>query len=257
MTIKIRNKPTLHQIRLFQAWVLFLQNIFRDHYDSLFNPPLFISKKALLDAKYFDHFPHQLFTVTNPLNKIEQFVTPAACLHIYPELKNKSIKKYATFGMAHCARYENGHWQAPYRLSDFHMAELVIIGDERLVTEKINKIKNLIEKTFTDFGFKGDFKNATDAFFLGQDEGAKMIQQLKGLKQEFVVQDGKKQIALASINNHEDFFGKRFNIKSNRTFSNSLCVAFGIERLTAYSLKIWGNEQKNWPNTFKKYVKIS
>ncbi len=254
---KTNNKPTIHQLRLFQSWVLFLQNIFRPHYDSVFNPSLFISKKVLLDAKYLDHFPHQLFTVIDPLNSAEQFVTPAACLHVYPELKGKKVKKYATFGTAHCARFENGYWQAPYRLPDFHMAELVIIGNEKEVTKKIKEIKGLIEKIFVNFGFKGDFKNATDAFFLGQDEGAKMIQQLKGLKQEFMVHDGKNKVALASINNHEDFFGKRFNIKGDKSFSHSLCVAFGIERLTAYSLKIWGNDQKNWPKKFTKYVKIS
>ncbi len=253
---KTHNKSMLQKIRLFQAWVLFLHNIFRPHYDSVFNPPLFISKKVLFDAKYFKHFPNQLFTAMNTLNSTEQFVTPAACLHVYPELKGKDVKKYAAFGMAHCARYENGNWQSPYRLPDFHMVELVIIGNEKEIIEKIKRIEDLVKTTLTDFGFNGEFKNATDAFFLGQDEGAKMIQQLKGLKQEFIVHDGKRKIALASINNHEDFFGKRFDIKNGKTFSNSLCVAFGIERLTAYSLKVWGGDQKTWPKKFKKYAKM-
>ncbi|MEX0909829.1 MAG: aminoacyl--tRNA ligase-related protein, partial [Candidatus Paceibacterota bacterium] len=234
-----------------------LQNILRPYYDSVFNPPLFITKKVLLDSKYFDNFPHQLFSATNFDSDSECYVTPAACLHVYPELENKSVTKYGAFGTAHCARYEDGQWQPPYRLKDFHMTELVVVGSEEEIKEKINEIRDLLEITFTDLSFRGDFQNATDAFFLGQDDGAKMIQQLKGLKQEFVVQDGENKVALASVNNHEDFFGKRFNIKSNKIYSHSLCVAFGIERLTAYSLKIWGGDQDKWPKKFKDYAKIS
>jgi hypothetical protein len=36
-----------------------------------------------------------------------------------------------------------------------------------------------------------------------------------------------------------------------------MCVAFGIERLVAFSLETWGTDMNNWPKGFTKYVKVS
>ncbi len=242
--------------KLFLSWMLFWPNVLRNFYDSVFHPPLFISEDILRASNYLDNFPQQLFHLKDRPKFSSHFITPATCLHVYPVLQNKKIKHFATLGTAHCARYENGNWKSPYRSQDFHMTELVVIGKENYIDKERNKIKKTIEKTFADLGLKGSFEYAKDAFFLGQSEGAKVIQQLKELKQEFVVKDKKTPIALASINNHEDFFGKCFNIKSGNVFASSFCAAFGIERLATYSLKIWGKNSRNWPKVFKEYAKI-
>ena len=44
-------------ISLFQAWLLFLPNFFKDHYDQRIHPQLLISGKTLKKAKYLEHFP--------------------------------------------------------------------------------------------------------------------------------------------------------------------------------------------------------
>lgn len=255
--IKTQHQTSIAQVHLFQSWVLFLQNLLRPHYEILFSPPLFIPQEYLRDAKYFDHFPHQLFKVSGIKKSTMQYINPAACLHVYPELRGKNVESYSTFVTAHCARFEDGLWQEPYRLADFHMSELVVVGNLDIINNKLIEIKLLLQNCFNDFGFGGHFENATDAFFLGESEGAKMIQKLKGLKQEYVVQSDGKDIALASINNHEEFFGGRFNISTSDSTANSMCVAFGIERLVAFSLETWGADMNNWPKGFTKYVKVS
>jgi len=243
--------------KLFQSWMLFWPNTLRRFYDSVFHPPLFILEDILRASKYINHFPQQLCPLKDRPKFSSQFITPATCLHVYPALQNKQVKRFAALGTAHCARYENGNWKLPYRLQDFHMTELVVVGGEKQVDDERNKVKKIVEKIFADLRLKGTFNNATDAFFLGQSRGAKVIQQLKGLKQEFIVKDDKTSIALASVNNHEDFFGKCFNIKSGNVFASSFCVAFGIERFATYSLKVWGENPQNWPKFFKKYGRIS
>jgi hypothetical protein len=254
--IKKTNVNSIIWEKLFQLWMVFWPNALSRFYDSVFHPPLFISEDILRTSKYFNHFPQQLYPLQDRPKLSSQFITPATCLHVYPTLKNKQVKRFAALGTAHCARYENGKWELPYRLQDFHMTELVVVGGEKLVNNERKEVKKIVEKIFADLRLNGVFNKATDAFFLEQSKGAKVIQQLKGLKQEFIVKDGKTIIALASINNHEDFFGKCFNIKSGKVFASSFCVAFGIERLTTFSLKAWGKNPQNWPNFFKKYAKI-
>jgi seryl-tRNA synthetase len=257
MNYKLETDLSKEWISLFESWLLFFPNFFKNHYDEHIHPQLLISEKVLKKAKYLDHFPQNAFATANRSNILPQFITPAACLHIYPRLENKNINHFSALITARCARFENGKWNPPYRLQDFHMTELVVFGGEKAVNKKRNDIQDLLKKVFTEFGFKGNFENATDAFFLGQEEGAKVMQQLKNLKQEYVVKDGKQSVAIASINNHEDFFSKHFNIKTKANAPHSFCVAFGLERLTSYSLKIWGKDKNNWPPKFKKYAKVS
>jgi len=234
---------------LFQSWVRFLSAQLRPFHDHGFEPSLFITREILQMANYQAHFPHQLFSAASVDGSFNRFVTPAACLHVYADLAGSVVQQYATLGMAHCARYENGQWDIPYRRPDFHMLELVTLGDRTVVEERIREMRTLLTRLLTDLGFIGCFQPATDAFFLGEDEGAQRIQKLKGLKQEFVVDDG-GPVALCSINNHEDFFGSRFTIRSESGMAHSCCVAFGIERLVAYSLKHWGPYPHAWPAIF-------
>jgi len=241
---------------LFQAWNVFIPSFLKDHYETRIYPPLLISDDILIESKYLAHFPQQVFSVKDRQKASGQSITPAACLHVYPRLRDQQVKNSSTFILAHCARFENGIWEPPYRLPDFHMAELVVIGEAEFVRVRKEQIKELIDESFTDLGLSGSFHNATDVFFLGQNEGAKIIQQLKGLKQEYRVKDAQGSVALASINDHEDFFGNCFKIKSQDSFAYSFCAAFGVERLAAYTCRLWGSDQKKWPDEFKEHVGI-
>jgi hypothetical protein len=91
---------------------------------------------------------------------------------------------------------------------------------------------------------------ATDAFYLGEKSGARLIQQLKELKREYVtVLDGIAPVALCSINNHERYFAARFGLGDEDT--ESTCVAFGLERLTAAGLLLWGPMPADWPEELR------
>lgn len=239
---------------LFESWILFLSRLLAPYYENSILAPSSISKSVLDESGYLKHFPQQLFVARAYKNgsSINEFLTPAACLHFYSSLANVNVYKNAsTFILARCARVENSKWDYPFRLSHFHMAELVVVGSAKTVDRKREEIERLLISTFKKLGLEGGFETATDAFFLGDKEGAKIIQKMKGLKHEFRVALPKGSVALASINNHEDYFAKCFEIKSDKEIAYSFCAAFGIERLTAYSLLKWGADKKKWPRELR------
>lgn len=234
---------------LFENWVTFLSFLLKPYYEYSILAPSSISKRVLKRSKYLKHFPQQLFSKGK-----NDFLTPAACLHFYQSLADKNLHHDASvLILAQCARTESQKWNFPFRLSHFHMMELVVIGQEKAVDQKRLRVQSLLLSTFHHFGFQGGFETATDAFFLGNKEGAKIIQKMKGLKQEFRATVGKDSVALASVNNHENYFGRCFGIKSysDKDSATSFCAAFGIERLTAYGLLKWGADKKNWPKELR------
>ena len=125
------------------------------------------------------------------------------------------------------------------------MLETVLFGEPDRLLQKRAELIEYVGMAFSKLGIKGSFETASDAFFLPEDAGAKLMQQLKGTKLEYQVHLGKKNVALASLNYHENHFTAAFSIGTETT--HSMCVAFGIERLAAHSLSVWGNDQAYWP----------
>lgn len=237
-------------------WQAYLGRILRPYYQSVLRAPLLIPATVLRRAKYLEHFPKHLFLVQSYRHpgRTKQFITPATCLHVYASLIGRHISKETVFVHGHCARFEDGRWEPPFRLPDFHMLELVVVGSPQTVTASRNRIEALMSRKFKALGLTGTFQPATDAFFLGSNAGAKLIQQLKGLKREFVVRVRGRNIALASLNYHEDFFGRRFGIRAAGAAAHSFCAAFGLERLVEYSLVAWGSDRRSWPRQFIHHV---
>ena len=81
--------------------------------------------------------------------------------------------------------------------------------------------------------------------FTGEASGAAVLQRMTGAKQEWRTQDG---TALGSVNLHHDAYGTRFDIRVEDGPAHSMCVAFGIERLVAESLRAWGESKDGWPS---------
>jgi seryl-tRNA synthetase len=240
---------------LYQRLIRYLISAFADFNDSILLAPVLIQHASLRQSGYTEHFPHQLFSAANSGKPNSEFsLTPAACLHLYPMLQGKRIVRnpFRAFVLASCARFENGNWEFPFRLPSFHMAELVAVGGRQMVERLREALQHRIASIFHHFKVHGTFKDATDSFFLPQESGARILQKLKGLKKEFVVAVGRQQIALASINDHEDYFGKRFGIRLDRNhFAFSCCAAFGLERVIMFLLWKFGSNEKNWPRQLR------
>jgi hypothetical protein len=137
------------------------------------------------------------------------------------------------------------------------MLEYVAIGSEAAVQTARAQLTRLVDSAFADLGLGGSLQPATDAFFLGHNDGAQRIQQLKGLKQEYRVLDGAESIALASLNQHEDYFGRCFDIEADGSPAHSFCAAFGLDRLTTFGRNTWGPAARQWPDKLARHANLS
>lgn len=237
---------------LFTRWRRFLAQRLASLTDATVETPLFIARHVLTTSKYVAHFPQQVFVARGyraPRSRT-RFLAPAACLHWYGRLEGTTLANdhLSTFVVGPCARVEGGRASFPYRLAAFHMAELVVLGTATAVDDEASMIEGMLAESFGGLRIGGDFRPATDAFFLPSSRGARIMQQLRGLKREFVSPLDENGIALASINRHEDFFTRAFGISlASGAAAHSFCVAFGLERLTAAGLLTWGTDPARWP----------
>src|SRR5438874_487998 len=149
-----------------------------------------------------------------------------------------------------------GWWEHPFRLAGFNMAELVVVGTEAKVGELYGEMRSLALAMLGGLGFEVEARAATDSFFVGSGEGAGalVMQKLKGLKEEYRVRVEGEEVALASLNKHETYFTRRFGIGAPGVGGpplHSFCLAFGLERLTACGLLLWGGEETGWPEELR------
>ena len=237
---------------LFARWRYFLTRRLVSSAFETVETPVFIDRQLLTTSKYVAHFPQQVVVGRGyraPGSR-SRYLTPATCLHWYGRLAGTGLAgdHRSAFVVGPCARAERGRTAFPYRLAAFHMAELVVFGSARVVEREASEVEETLAASFRRLGIGGGFQPATDAFFLPSSRGARLMQQLKGLKREFTSPLDGHDIALASINRHEDFFAMAFRIRlASGQPAHSFCVAFGLERLTAAGLLTWGPDPAQWP----------
>ena len=110
------------------------------------------------------------------------------------------------------------------------MREIICIGTRESVLEHLDSFKQRIRRFLTQVGLPFEVGVAQDPFF-DPNGGRSIMQKLFPVKEEFLFG---RQLAIASVNFHRNFFGERCDIRlhdGSHAFSG--CVAFGIERWLA------------------------
>jgi hypothetical protein len=96
-------------------------------------------------------------------------------------------------------------------------------------------------------GLAGEWHAAEDPFFLPMTSGKALMQRLLNLKVEYQW-PGAGGLALASVNRHGTFFGKRFDITSpDGQPVHTACIAVGLDR--------WAHHAR-WPQDGQKGEEI-
>lgn len=239
--------------RLFTAWTSHLAGALEAFYTEQYATPAFIAGDVLEAARYPEHFPQNLVRGHGPAGRPVLCCAPATCLHLYPTLRGRVLGEDGASALltGPCARYEDGCWRPPFRLDGFHMCELVVVGTQAQTRVAREAVQTHLEAMFAAFGLAGAFVPAEDAFFMGSGRGARLVQRLKALKLEYQAPaaDG---AAVASINDHEQYFGRAFDIRTaDGAPAYSFCAAFGLERLTALGLLAWGADPGGWPEALQ------
>ncbi len=248
--------------RLFVSWSKRWQ---ADEYQ--FPPFLPVSELDKLD--YFASFPHlATFPVTleqdadnlrkfsaQPLApsgeiqlteccNVADVLTPAACYHFYVLLQQREIERtmYLTTRTT-CHRREE--YYAPLqRQWSFPMREIVCIGSETDVQEYLTSAKAMIDAFTREIRFPITWEKANDPFFDPEKNTKFVAQKLLPLKTELVFGD---ELAIASINYHQTYFGDTFDIKLEGSSVHSGCVAFGVERWIHAITTHFGPSESDWP----------
>lgn len=178
-------------------------------------------------AEYCESFPETAVSAGEG-----RFFQPAVCYQVYEQLAGRCLATPEMLtSVGRCRRNEKSWDDA--RLREFTMREVVVVGPAAWVKEQRRSWSDRILEFAGGIGLRARLEVATDPFFTNEKiRGRKLLQQLKELKLELQADIGEnRRIALTSLNLHETFFGRRFQISlPDGSPAWSGCVAFGLER---------------------------
>lgn len=255
-------------LRLYRALEHAIAGLATAETDEEWLVPPALAFDTLARAEYFRSFPQWLTAAshlsgdpavlervaTDPdpaaaarrsLEPADAALPPAVCYHAYARLAGRTLAQPQVLtAQATCWRHEGDRLAVLARGWAFTMREIVCVGPLEVVEafrqRGIARATALAEA----LGLAADLVQANDPFFAPTARGKALLQQLKVLKQELVMGD----LATASFNNHETFFGEAFDIRlAGGAPAASACVAFGLERWTLAFLLAHGPDAARWP----------
>ena len=235
--------------------------------------PAGVSFDTLERAKYFSSFPQWLSTASHlggdeaTLHSIassssparataslpraaEVALPPAVCYNTYASLADSTIgASLLMTAQGTCWRHEGDRHSALERAWAFTMREIVCLGTPWDVKSLLDRAVERTSALAARLGIETEIVVASDPFFAPSARGRAALQRIKGLKHELVFRfpDG-RPLAIASFNDHEEFFGDAFCISlPDGKPASSGCVAFGIERWLLAILVTHGVDPAEWP----------
>ncbi len=235
--------------------------------------PSFIQAKELNKLDYLHSFPqHVTFPVVlddtddnlktfralnqtvadakitlSQITDVENVLTPAACYHVYIDHQGQTFDSTRVF-TTKCTCYRREKYYRPLeRQWNFSMREIILIGERIDVKEKLNAIRDDLHELANHMGLNTNFQTATDAFFDPSNNPKYLLQKIHPNKHELLFN---YELAIASVNEHRNYFGETFEITIAGGPAFSGCVAFGIERWIFALLTQHGPTIKDWPIEF-------
>jgi len=233
---------------LDQFFLSFLDGIHHKKY----NIPTIIDGEVLEKCGYFESFPDQLSPVTaiadnkvvdimngekvdiSCLQTYDKYLTPSACLHIYPMFEGKKMKENEVITTkARVYRCEKDGFEEMTRLWDFSVREFVFIGSEDFVRQHLEDMKEKALNFAQKITKASQIVVAHDHFYKGKRNDIKAKIQMKNeQKFELKIPIANKEVSVASFNFHGDHFSTPFKFDNQREFVSG-CVGFGLDRWMA------------------------
>ena len=235
--------------------------------------PAGVSFDTLERAKYFSSFPQWLSTASHLsgdeaiLHSIASSespgraarssasapqiaLPPAVCYNTYAALADSTIDAPVMMtAQGTCWRHEGERHSPLERGWAFTMREIVCLGTPWDVKSLLDRGVERASALAARLELETEIVVASDPFFAPSARGRAALQRIKGLKHELVFRfpDG-RPLAIASFNDHEEFFGDAFSISlADGSTASSGCVAFGLERWLLAVLVTYGVDPADWP----------
>jgi seryl-tRNA synthetase len=175
---------------------------------------------------------------------IPAVLAPAACYAVYISMEGTDASPLprAVTVRSPCFRSERV-FEPLVRQQCFTMREIIHFGDIASVSAFLQEAREGVLEIAVQWGLSPAVQVATDPFFDPTRSPKYLHAKLFPSKHE-VVDCG---IAIASLNNHRNYFGKAYGITAGGIPVHTGCVAFGIERWIAAILRTHGPEPAGWP----------
>lgn len=210
--------------------------------------PAMIDGEVLAKCNYFESFPHHLSTVSTvkeenlsnvssnkavayeDLQVHNKFLTPAACLHIYPMLEGKELIDQNITTRARVYRYEGNRYNEIGRFWDYSVREMVFVGSEKYVRTMLQKMMNKTIAYAKNITAKAELVPSSDVFFeCKRNTIKKKLQVANDKKYEVIIPIDGEDVAVSSFNFHGNHFSMPFHFDQQGTIVSG-CVGFGLER---------------------------
>ena len=211
-----------------------------------------IKLMTLERAGFVQAFPQKLVMSSDP----GRALSPAVCYHSYPRLEGRTVEAAGslTTTVGRCFREESDNEHPLERLRAFTMREIIVVGGAFAVTRLREDMIERVSSWVRNLGLDGYIEPATDPFFTSDARGRMLAQQILPLKYELRLGVGGsgRTIAAASFNDHQEHFGRAFDIRlTGGEIAHSGCVAFGWERWVLAFVSQHGPDARNWPDTVR------
>ncbi len=185
------------------------------------------------------------------LHSPQYALSPSACFHTYIEYENQLLPHMSTITFAQSVFRNEGRFNFNEfgRLRDYHVREIVFIGDEDYVANRRKIIMEYAIEFVRQLDLAGNLVSASDPFIMPKIQKYKKMQIMESSKYELRLQcERDKYISVASFNLHGTAFTYPFNIKvENCDETVTGCIGFGLERWILAFLSQYGEIIENWP----------
>ncbi|RMH42318.1 MAG: hypothetical protein D6689_08490 [Deltaproteobacteria bacterium] len=245
--------------------------------------PTLISIETLERAEYLQSFPHHI-TLAPPLRgdsaAIDAFrrsvagggsrlasaaepdhvLSPTVCIHCYEAVRGRRLapgELVCATAIGNCFRHERDRLDCAARLWDFHMREIIFIGDRDRVARARADSVDRVTRWLDELGMRYWIETATDPFFIDRFAPQAYFQLANKTKFELLVDDpgGDRPLALGSFNVHHDFFGSAFGLSlAGGEPADTGCTAFGVERFVYAFATQHGLDPARWPEPVCAFV---
>lgn len=181
-------------------------------------------------------------------------LSPSACFHVYEEYKDQELPRNTVVTFTQSVFRNEGRFNfSEYgRMRDYHVREIVFIGDEEFVESSRTKILELTKKLVEDTQIAATITIASDPFVLPRMQKFKKMQVIDNSKYElrFPYQDS-HDMSVASFNLHGTAFTQPFNISVKDKDTVTGCIGFGIERFVLSFLSQYSEDEEKWPENIR------
>jgi threonyl-tRNA synthetase len=169
----------------------------------------------------------------------ERFVlAPASCHGVYHHHAGTTLTAPRASHVRGSVFRNEASFTPLRRQRQFTMDEIVCLASPDEVQSFLDRTRGRLTELFESWGLRFEWQVATDPFYREMDPAA-LIQKLIPVKLEAVLEGD--DLAIASVNVHNQHFGEAFDITVSGETASSGCTAVGVERVM-WALRHRGQE---------------